>query len=484
MRPMKPFSTSAPDRYCRLLPPWQPRPTAGTDAFRRHTEALQALVATMVDDKRRVCQHFPPHWPEKLITAGYTYFGQFLHHDLTDDSSSLDEALRLAPEEIRNDRLPRFDLSNLYGDGPFAGRHTDLYEPGDVRLRVGPKNGTLHSFDLATSNGSLLIADRRASENVILRQITAFFARLHNMAVEQFRPEASDNPQKLFARARRQMSWQFQRLIYEDYLPRVLDPDVYRTVFVENSPRVQWQTFSIPVEFSAAAMRFGHSMVRAEYFLSRTSRDLTLLELANRSRDPRSLEPEWAIEWGQFFQNASADSQAITVRPLNAKITAPLHRLPLPALHVFNLGAPTSSDGTINLPLLTLLRGVALALPSGQAAACAFGEPELNERELTCDCAGMPTAQGEILRAADLLHETPLFFYILKESEVRAAGNHLGRTGSHIVAEVFHAARRYDPNSYVNRSEAREAWPQWELSYGRCVCKSLSALFTIASQLN
>jgi hypothetical protein len=449
---------------------------------------LEALVATMVDDKRRVCPHFPPHWPEKLITAGYTYFGQFLHHDLTDDSSSLDEARRLAPEEIRNDRLPRFDLSNLYGDGPFTGRHTDLYEPGDVRLKIGPKNaaanGTTHSFDLATSNGSLLCADRRAGENVILRQMTAFFARLHNMAVEQFRPEVRDNLPELFARSRLQTSWQFQRLIYEDYLPRVLDPDVYRTVFMQNSPRVQWETFSIPVEFSAAAMRFGHSMVRAEYFLSRTSPDLKLLELASRSRDPRSLEPEWAIEWGQFFQSASADSQAITVRPMNAKITAPLHHLPLPALHVFNLGAPTSSDGTINLPLLTLLRGVALALPSGQAAARAFGEPELSERELTCDCAGAPTVQGEVLRARDLLRETPLFFYVLKESEVRAAGNHLGRTGSQIAAEVFHAARRYDPNSYTNRREAQEEWPQWALPDGRRVCKSLSALFAIAPQLN
>jgi hypothetical protein len=481
---MKPFSISPPDKYCRLLPPWPEKPAVRTDAFYRYQEALEALVATMVDDKRRVCPHFPPHWPEKLITAGYTYFGQFLHHDLTDDSSSLDDALRLAPEEIRNDQRPRFDLSNLYGDGPFVGRHTDLYEPGDVRLRVGPKNGTTHSFDLATSNGSLLSADRRAGENVILRQMTAFFARLHNMAVEQFRPELGDDLPQLFMRARRQMSWQFQRLIYEDYLPRILDPDVYRTVFIENSPRVQWETFSIPVEFSAAAMRFGHSMVRAEYFLSRTSRDLKLLELAGRSRDPRSLEPEWEIEWGQFFQSASADSQAITVRPMNAKITAPLHRLPLPALHVFNLGAPTSSGGTINLPLLTLLRGAALGLPSGQAAARAFGEPELSERELTYDCAGAPTDQGEVLRARDLLHETPLFFYVLKESEMRAAGNHLGRTGSHIVAEVLHAALHCDPHSYVNRSEARKGWPQWGLSSGRTICKSLSALFAIAPQLN
>jgi hypothetical protein len=455
-----------------------------TDAFHRYQETLEALVATMVDDKRRVCPHFPPHWPEKLITAGYTYFGQFLHHDLTDDSSSLDDALRLAPEEIRNDQRPRFDLSNLYGDGPFVGRHMDLYESGDVRLKVGPKNGAMPSFDLATSNGSLLSADRRAGENVILRQMTAFFARLHNLAVEQFRSESDGNPQKLFARARLQMSWQFQRLIYEDYLPRVIDPDVYRAVFIENSPRVQWETFSIPVEFSAAAMRFGHSMVRAEYFLSRTSRDLKLLELAGRSRDPRSLEPEWAIEWGQFFQSASPDLQAITVRPVSAKITKSLHRLPLPALHVFNLGAPTSSDGTINLPFLTLLRGAALALPSGQAVARAFGEPELSECELTCDCAGASTEQGEVLRAQGLLRETPLFFYILKESEVRAAGNYLGRTGSHIVAEVFHAVRKNDPDSYINRGETQKAWPYWELPNGRASCKSLSALFALTPHLN
>ena len=384
-----------------------------------------------------------------------------------------------------NHQFPRFDLGSLYGGGPLDGAGSDLYEPGDVRLRVGPTcpsaKGAKSSFDLAINEDAMVAADRRATENVILRQMTAFFARLHNLAVEQWRPQIPDL-RELFARARLQTSWQFQRLIYEDYLPRVLDPKVYRDVFLRDAPSVEWETFSIPIEFSVAAMRFGHSMVRSKYFLSRTSPDLELLELARRSREARALEPDWAIEWGQFFQSASPDSQAITVRPIDTKIVASLHRLPLSALHVFNSGMPTSEDGTINLPLLTLLRGAALGLPSGQQVARAFGERELTEHELTRDCAGEPTVQGEVLRTREMLHATPLFFYILKESEVRAYGNHLGATGSRIVAEVFHAARRYDPDSYINHSEGGE-WPIWELPDGAGTLKSLGALFEIAPRI-
>jgi len=475
---MRPFSTAAADRYCRLFPP-------SPASLEVQRPALAALAATMVDDNLRVCPHFPAHTPEKLVTAGFTYFGQFLHHDLTDDSSSLEEARRLEPEQIRNDQLPCFNLANLYGEGPFAGPHAALYEPGGVRLRVGPKvsltDGSSRSFDLAT-DGNVLAADRRAAENVILRQMTAFFARLHNCAVEQHRRDAA-NPEKLFAQARRQLCWQFQRLIYEDYLPRLLDPDVYQRVFVENRPRLRWREFAVPAEFAAAAMRFGHSMVREEYFLSRTSRDLKLPELATRARDPRSLESEWAIEWGQFFQNASIDSQAITARPIDTKITAPLHRLPLPALHVFNLGAPTGGDGTINLPLLTLLRGAALRLPSGQTVARAFDEPELTLDELTRDCAGAPTPGGEVLRAHGLLRATPLFFYILREAEVRGHGNHLGRVGSQIVAEVLHAALHRDAAAYIHHAEMREGWPRWKLGDETRTLRSLGSLFSVAPLL-
>jgi hypothetical protein len=225
-------------------------------------------------------------------------------------------------------------------------------------------------------------------------------------------------------------------------------------------------------------------MVRAEYFLSRKSRDLTLLELAQRARDPRPLEEEWRIEWGEFFQNASEDVQAITVRPIDTKIAAALHELPIPALHVFNPGAPTMPNGSVNLPLLTLLRGAALRLPSGQLVAESLGESPLSETELTCDCAGTPTAQGGVMREHGFLEETPLFFYLLREAEVRAHGNHFGRTGSRIVAEVLHAARRFDRDSYVHHAEMRDTWPIWEIGGKARQLESLGALFSVADELD
>src|SRR5215210_5568145 len=59
------------------------------------------------------------------ITAGFTFFGQFLDHDMTfDPTSSL--ARQQDPESIRNFRIPALDLDNLYGGVP--GRSPHLYD--------------------------------------------------------------------------------------------------------------------------------------------------------------------------------------------------------------------------------------------------------------------------------------------------------------------------------------------------------------------
>jgi hypothetical protein len=55
-------------------------------------------------------------------TAGFTFLGQFLDHDMTFDPTST-LARRQDPEALRNFRIPALDLDSLYGSGPVASPH-------------------------------------------------------------------------------------------------------------------------------------------------------------------------------------------------------------------------------------------------------------------------------------------------------------------------------------------------------------------------
>jgi hypothetical protein len=118
-----------------------------------------------------------------------------------------------------------------------------------------------------------------------------------------------------------------------------------------------------------------------------------------------------------------------------------------------------------------------LQLPSGQTAARALGDPPLTETELTCDCRGMITDQGKILRRAGLVEDTPLFYYLLKEAEVRANGNRLGPTGSRIIAETLYASLLFDPRSILNHPEASAEPPTWIFTGSPKQFRSLATLF-------
>jgi heme peroxidase len=486
---MKPYGKCADNCYGRLFKPVG-RP-ATSDEWTNAIVSLDKLVDTMEDDGSR-----PPS-PDYAIDVGYTYFGQFLDHDLTNDTTRLKDALSLEPEQIVNQQTPQLDLFHLYGKGPFDPEDGVLYEPGDVRLRVGAEvksaigldGSRVHSFDVALDkNNRPQGADPRVSENIILRQITAVFARLHNVAVEQWRSQIAD-PRELFLRARLQTAWQFQWLVVKDYLPTVLHPEVYRQVFVRQQPLIEWDAFCIPVEFSVGAMRFGHSMVRDGYLLSND----TVAELETLLRiglQPGPLDRKFEIDWARFFQGAGPGGPATTTQPIDARISKRMFQIPLGTLQLFNPGvgetvARANDDpgpaATLRLPLATLTRGVAMRLPSGQAVAKEFGEKVLSDRELTCDAAGQITPQGKILTECGFLELTPLWFYILKESEVRENGSCLGRTGSHIVAEVIHAALRCDPDSYMNQPDTTVIPPVWQLGSERRALLSLGALFEAAS---
>ena len=486
---MTPYSTSGQNRYCRLFEPCA-RQYSGQDAWMYYTPMLNELVECMEDDGSRPNN---PR-PDFGIQAGYTYFGQFVDHDLTNNPSSLPEAMKLEPEQIVNRSTPVLDLQHLYGGGPWDEKDFQLYEENDVRFKIGAKVDSVvddsrgrRSFDVGLNADSYpLVADIRASENIILRQITAVFARLHNAAVEQFRPRIQD-PLQLFTRARQQTVWQFQHLVCEDYLPAVLNAGIYRSVFVENRPMIRWDVFSTPIEFAVAGMRFGHSMVRNGYDLSNfTSKSVN--EITERGIDSGALEPEWEVDWGRFFQNAGPGGPATSAQPIDTRISRALFNVSIVTLMLFNSGAgfrePNNglAMASIRLPLITLLRGAAMRLPSGQDVARGFAEEVLGVDELTHDLNGNPTPDGEVLGQYEMMEKTPLWYYILKESEMRENGSRLGPTGSHIVAETIYAALRYDPSSFLNDPKAETTSLEWQFPSGQTQIKSLSALFEHASE--
>lgn len=494
---MTPYKSQDDKHYGRLFAP-APAPTPLE--WMQLGIGLAVLAESMKDNGSR------PPGNDVGIQAGYTYFGQFIDHDLTNDETSLGDVLSLKsmfrillePEQIRNRQTPYLDLSHLYGKGPIDPSSQHLYD-GNGKFLVGkPLRSTVlrrppsdRSIDVAVGgDGRPLTADRRAGENIILRQITAAFQRLHNLAVEQCPPQITGINAR-FQYASLQTARQFQWLVVKDYLATILHPGVYRRVFETQEPMFKWepsQTFCIPIEFSVAAMRFGHSMVREAYTLSDET-DATLAELLELARTRGPLNPKNEIDWARFFQGAGAGALATTAQPIDTLISQGMFRIPLGTLQLFNSGeiphfvgiAQLDSKGFISLrlPLISLLRGVAMKLPTGQTVADAFGVARLSQRQLTLDTKGDISPQGRILLDHALTTATPLWYYLLRESEVKENGRCLGEVASNIVADTIFAALQDDPTSYVHLGAA---WmpPKWKWGAEERQFLSLSALFEAA----
>jgi len=96
-----------------------------------------------------------------------------------------------------------------------------------------------------------------------------------------------------------------------------------------------------------------------------------------------------------------------------------------------------------SLAQLNLLRGLTFSLPSGQSVAKAMNLPVLDATDLAD------------LKDLKLHLRTPLWFYILREAEVKANGERLGPVGGRIVTEVFIGLLQGDPMSYLKQD------PEW-----------------------
>lgn len=429
------------------------------------------------------------------VAAGYTYFGQFIDHDITfDPASSLQQ--QNDPDALVDFRTPRLDLDCVYGRGPADQPY--LYSKANrSKFILGENRGIngMNRPDLQrTADFTALIGDKRNDENKIVAQIQALFLKFHNKVFDDLkaRPDASDDD-LVFAEAQRIVRWTYQWLVLHDYLPKICDPDVIKLIMPskgERSPNFKFYhphdgDAYIPVEFSVAAFRFAHSMVRPSYSLNDTvlksptakfkKADGTLINFArvpifvrestattdamNGFGEP--LPPSWGIDWTFFFgaPKKIPEGQKQIPQPsyrIDATLVDPLRNLP-------EFARPGALSPFESLAFRNLMRGVSMGLPSGQRVAEMMNvsklltDAQLWHSKADGDVVGK-WDQGKALLAGNkrwLQGCAPLWFYILKEAEILHKGHHLGEVGSRIVGETLIGLVWYDHFSYLFQK------PQW-----------------------
>jgi len=355
------------------------------------------------------------------ITAGYTFLGQFIDHDITlDITSDLEKVAD--PDAIENFRTPALELDSVYGMGPEAQPY--LYD------QKNPFRFLVDDHDLPRNRQfRALIGDHRNDENLIISQLHWLFLNFHNKVFDDH-VDSSLSGAERFKEAQRIVRWHYQWIVVNEFLPRLLGTDTTRDIFDEEPYDPQPRPF-MPVEFSVAAYRFGHSQVRNGYRVN-PDRGATLFPPKGGGsgqdlRGFRRVPEDMAVDWSFFFGSGSE------VQPSNlidTKLASALLFLP------DGVVPPGTPEARRSLAVRNLERGLAFQLPSGQRVAMRLGLKPIEDAELW---SGVKGGSGP----------APLWYYILKEAEIGAEGHRLTGVGAELVGRVIHTLLASDSQSYL-----------------------------------
>ncbi len=376
------------------------------------------------------------------IPAGYTYFGQFIDHDITfDPASSL--MRRNDPNGLLNFRTPRLDLDNIYGSGPDDQPY--LYDPNDKALMaVDLVGGDPSHPDLPRYRGRALIGDMRNDENSMVSQLQLAFLLAHNTLVRRARIEFPGiKGPDAFETARKTLRWLYQHIVWNDFVKRIAIDEVYKAALqLKETPdkRKIWVTGLddvykwkhqpfMPVEFSVAAYRFGHSMVRNSYQTNDPVRgfgnfapifDNTGGTDPDDLRGFRPMKTDNMIQWDWFLPMDSSTAPFFPqmARKIDTKLANALS---------FLFVGPAGERGNV-LAFRNLKRSWTFGLPAGTDVAKKWCLNPLKLQD------GEPDS---------------LWYYVLREAQGNG-GNTLGRVGSVIVAATFAGLLKGDPCSWIN----------------------------------
>ena len=361
--------------------------------------------------------------------AGWPIFGQFVAHDITADRSAPQHHSKLA--ELRNARVPELNLESLYGDGPTG--HPFLYERNDPAMFLLGKGG---SDVQRNAQGVAVIGDPRDDSHLLVSQLHLAFLKAHNAFVKLVRANGVDGAM-VFDEAVRQLRWTYQWIVVNEFLPTLVGRDVVEKILSEKPhfPDFIREPF-IPLEFADAAYRYGHSQIRHRYTLNNSGQSFALFpDLIGFQPVP----PERRVDWTLFF-DAAGGATAQRAKKLDGKLVASLITLPEAVT------GHCDPDDLRSLAVRDLMRGQGVGLPSGENLARHLGIAPLTSDEIGLSTNG----------ASD---GTPLWYYLLREADVRDNGDRLGPLGGLIVAEVLIGLLRADRSTFLS------ADPDWRPSY-------------------
>ena len=389
------------------------------------------------------------------VPVGMVFFGQFVDHDITLDASTTFDSVVDNPGEIANVRTPTLDLDCIYGLGPEAQPY--LYEQGGpfggVKLLTGadnPGQAGLNDSDLLRSpNGRAVIGDPRNDENRIISQIQLAIIRFHNHVAQTLHDDHGLEGHELYEASRQQTTWHYQWAVVNDFLTAMCGVPVIEKILGCGREFYCGEVPFIPIEFSVAAYRFGHSMIPMKIQVQKGKSRLELFGTILGQGFDALTDPKGVVDWHELLDtplNRSVERAQL----LDTKMAGDL------------LALPFITNAENSLATRNLLRGNTFLLPAGEKIAEAIG----------CDEATIKKVLKKVAKVnGDLGDEgIPLWLYILAEAEVigRAEsdgstkeGEGLGPVGATIVAETMIGLLELDPHSYLgaNRNwSPREEW--------------------------
>jgi Animal haem peroxidase len=415
------------------------------------------------------------------IPAGFTYLGQFVDHDLTFDKTNVMLGEDVSPAQLLQARSPSLDLDSLYGAGPTDPGSAQFYAPDGFHLKVGKTAAVdgipeKEGFDLPRGAGAAaaekrkaLIPDPRNDENLAVAQTHLAFIRFHNRVVDSL--PASVPPAQRFSQARRIVTKHYQWMLRTDFLPRICAQGVVNDVFTRGRKAFEvgvppTDVPTMPIEFSVAAFRLGHSMIREAYnwnkiFDAGSGTLVLLFAFSGGSGDffgAERLPSNWIADFRRLYDFTEAGRADLAVPAdafnramrIDTTLTNALKALP---------GFPANEA---NLAVRNLKRARMVQLATGQQMGRFLKNRGVTVTRLTnaqirdgnngVKLDGLTQPQ----RAA-VLKDTPLWLYILREAEFNQG--RLKGVGARIVAETFHRAMEGSQASIVRH-------PGWRPTLG------------------